>query len=519
MSRMPSSGDVVDDVFRVERELDRGNFGAVYKVRDLLEDRILALKVLKPGPHDEDELRQRFEREASLIYQLQHPHIVQVYYYGETDTALPYMAMEYLEGTDLKSLLRHHGQLAPPLARRIAIESLSALGTAHAAGIVHRDLKPGNVYLVDDGDKGHVKVLDFGFAKALESDNSREITTAGTLVGTPAYMSPEQVHKEDVGPPADLYAMGLILAEMLAGEKIVQIEGVYDTVRFQGSRSKPIPLPQALTESDFGDVLQRSVSKQLDTRYDTAREMIDDLCALQLDDAGPYTRHVPLGAPREIGDADPDAHTTPRTGNQPPLQAVEAELEATADPSPDDFQLADEFHVSATPATGASHTGTDPQLGPTDIGLDDSSSPGGSGSAPGISRPENAKANPSHSGRHPSQSGRRPTQSGRHPSQSGRHPSQTGNNPRPSSTRSGAHSSPEQTHRSNPPAEQHDTSETHPPSQRQIAADEPNPRRRQAPTEQRRRPDVDGSPSIVRDLLIGVVVGGVVLAIIILVAG
>ncbi len=326
MSRMPSVGDVIDDVFRVEEELDHGNFGAVYKVADLLEKRTLALKVLKPGPHDEEELRQRFDREARLIYSLRHPHVLRVYYYGHTAADLPYMAMEYLKGTDLKALLRHHGALSEPLTRRIAIESLAALHCAHSMDIIHRDLKPANIYLVDDGDKGHVKVLDFGFAKALDSESRSDITNAGTLVGTPAYMSPELVHKRDVGPQADIYAMGLILAEMVSGTKVVQIESIYDTVIFQGSE-KPIKLSREVRSSPFVDIIKKAISKDLGRRYDTALEMIDDLRRLDLPGVGSYTDDVPLATdPPEVGTADTEARTTPRSDGRPSLEEVERSL-------------------------------------------------------------------------------------------------------------------------------------------------------------------------------------------------
>lgn len=281
MSRMPEVGEIIDDAFRVEAELDSGNFGSVYKVHDLAADRKLALKVLRPGPHDEKELRRRFEREARLIYSLSHKHVVGVYYYGETNSGLPYMAMEYLKGTDLRTLLKEHGPLKPKLIRRITLETLSALNKAHELGIIHRDLKPANIFLVKDGGKGHVKVLDFGFAKALADGASDDITNVGTLVGTPAYMAPELVHKKNVGPAADLYAMGLIIAEMITGKKIIQIESVYDTILFQASY-KPLQLPPEVIASDFHNVIQRSVAKSLDERYTTAREMGGDLGGLPL---------------------------------------------------------------------------------------------------------------------------------------------------------------------------------------------------------------------------------------------
>ena len=323
MSRMPEVGEVVDDVFRIESELDHGNFGAVYRVHDILEDRTLALKVLKPGPHDEEELRQRFEREATLIYSLRHPHVLRVYYYGETSSGLPYMAMEFLEGTDLKTLLRHHGALNPKLVKRITQETLSALEAAHELDIVHRDLKPANIYLVNDGGQGHVKVLDFGFAKALEDDSSADLTAAMTLVGTPAYMAPELVHKEDVGPPADIYAMGLIMAEMLVGEKLIQIESVYDTIMYQAS-DKPIKLPAPVAQSPFADIIERAVQKDTGDRYATATDMYLDLEALDFGER--KSASMDKGLPTEFGEADEDEMTSPASSGMPSIHEVDSSL-------------------------------------------------------------------------------------------------------------------------------------------------------------------------------------------------
>ena len=285
MARMPVAGEVIDDVFRVEAEIDSGNFGSVYKVYDMAENRVLALKVLRPGVHDESELRRRFEREARLIYSLQHRHIVRVYFYGETNSGLPYMAMEYLEGTDLRTLIQHHGALSPALVKRITIETLSALDAAHSLGIIHRDLKPANIFLAKDGGKGHVKVLDFGFAKAMGDQGPlSDITNAGVLVGTPAYMAPELVHKKRIGPAADIYAMGLIMAEMVKGDKILEIESVYDTILFQASPTS-IKFPAEVVGSPFAEVIGKATQKSLEKRYQTAREMGDDLGGLPSVDA------------------------------------------------------------------------------------------------------------------------------------------------------------------------------------------------------------------------------------------
>lgn len=324
MSQLPQLGEIVDDVFRVEAELGHGNFGAVYRVHDLLEGRTLALKVLKPGPHDEHELRQRFEREARLIYSLHHPHVLRVYYYGQTASGLPYMAMEFLEGTDLRALLAHHGPLSPRLVKRITLETLAALEAAHELGIVHRDLKPANIFLVNDGGNGHVKVLDFGFAKALDDGGrlSDELTAAKTLVGTPAYMSPELVHKKNVGPQADLYALGLIMAEMLTGKKIVQIESVYDTIMFQAS-DKPIKFGPPITESIFADIIARACQKDLSARYQTPTEMVLDLETVETRQKSQRRRATSAAHASTLGE---DAMTTPHATGLPSMAEVDRAL-------------------------------------------------------------------------------------------------------------------------------------------------------------------------------------------------
>ena len=335
MARMPEVGEVVDEVFRVEAEIDSGNFGSIYKVHDLLENRPLALKVLRPGPHDEEELRRRFEREARLVYSLNHPHIVKVHYYGQTRSGLPYMAMEFLQGTDLRTLLHHHGPLNPKLVKRIAIETLSALHAAHELGIVHRDLKPANIFLVNDNAKGHVKVLDFGFAKALDDDSqSGEITNAGTLVGTPAYMSPELVHKKMVGPPADIYALGLIMAEMVTGQKIITIESVYDTILFQAS-PKAIKLPDTVTQDVLGSVIQVAVAKALGDRYKNAEDMAraihdaygEPFETLERKPEPVYMRESPGQRGMYVVDDSGDTDLTrPRDSGMPSLEDIEREL-------------------------------------------------------------------------------------------------------------------------------------------------------------------------------------------------
>lgn len=291
MDRLPQAGDVVDDVFRVESILAEGSFGAIYQVDDLVEDRPLALKVQKPGSQHPEEIRARFEREARMIYSLDHEHIVEMLYYGETDEELPYMAMEFLVGTDLERLLRNGFDFEDEQIKRIALETLDALEATHDLGIVHRDLKPGNIFLVDDEERGHVKVLDFGFAKDFDRQD-RALTKVGAVVGSPAYMAPEMAHKKDVGPYSDLYALGLIMGELIVGTPIIQVPNAIKAVRFQAS-DKPVELPEAVERSTFGDVISKAVQKDHRRRYRTAAEMAEALREVDLDErSADFKRHT-----------------------------------------------------------------------------------------------------------------------------------------------------------------------------------------------------------------------------------
>src|SRR3990172_6016769 len=184
----------------------------VYLARDVKHDRKVAIKVLPP------ELAasigaERFEREIKLAAKLSHPHILGLYDSGEVD-GLFFYVMPFIEGEALRDRLDREGQLPIEDAIQIPLEVADALGHAHKQGIVHRDIKPENVLLSE----GHALVADFGIARAASESNAQKLTQTGMAVGTPVYMSPEQSVGESVGPTADLYSLGCMLYEMLAGE-------------------------------------------------------------------------------------------------------------------------------------------------------------------------------------------------------------------------------------------------------------------------------------------------------------
>ncbi|MGE0555178.1 MAG: protein kinase [Gemmatimonadales bacterium] len=198
--------------YAFERELGRGGMATVYLARDLKHDREVAVKVLHP------ELAasigaDRFEREIRLAAKLQHPHILGLYDSGERES-LFYYVMPFVKGESLRDRLDREGQLPIDDAIQIALEVAGALGHAHEAGIVHRDIKPENVLLSG----GHALVADFGIARAASEGGGQKLTQTGMALGTPVYMAPEQAAGETVGPTADLYSLGCMLYEMLAGE-------------------------------------------------------------------------------------------------------------------------------------------------------------------------------------------------------------------------------------------------------------------------------------------------------------
>jgi eukaryotic-like serine/threonine-protein kinase len=217
-----STGSVLGH-FRLVRKLGHGGMGVVYLAQDSKLERQVALKLLPPGFHrDRDRLR-RFEREARLTAALSHPNIVTVFEIGEWE-GRPFIAAEFVDGETPAQILGR-GALRAAEALRISGQVLAALGAAHQAGIVHRDLKPGNIMLRRDG---LVKVLDFGLAQMAIPEQPRVLaptdetksmasTGAGQIVGTPAYMAPEQWEAKAAGARTDLYAFGCVLYEMVSG--------------------------------------------------------------------------------------------------------------------------------------------------------------------------------------------------------------------------------------------------------------------------------------------------------------
>ena len=216
----PLIGRTLGGAFLVERPLGQGGMGAVYVARHTRTGKRYAVKVLRPdhGARS-DEAAVRFEREAAALAELNHPGIVAIQDFAQTEDGIDYLVMDLLEGEDLSERMARVGRLPLAEALRIFHETAVALMVAHEAGIIHRDLKPGNVFLrAARGAPDRAMVLDFGLARMTESADAQHLTASGVAMGTPLYMAPEQAAGERVGEPADQYALAVMLYEMLTGE-------------------------------------------------------------------------------------------------------------------------------------------------------------------------------------------------------------------------------------------------------------------------------------------------------------
>ncbi len=268
------AGTVIAARYRVESSIGEGGFGGVYRAVNVETGQVVALKLL-PARHTPRETEvKRFQREAALVTRLDHPNIVKTLDYGHTGDGVPFIAFELLEGVSLREKLIAEGALSVSRAGRIVVQVLNGLEHAHGLMIVHRDIKPANIFLCAGRDSDFVRVLDFGVAKALTPDNTNltKLTSTGQFIGTPAYMSPEQVRGGDITPSSDLYSLGPVLSELVTGKKVAQGDSEIDVLMTHMSAG-PLPLTEAVLESPFAEVIRRATEKEPSARYESAGEM------------------------------------------------------------------------------------------------------------------------------------------------------------------------------------------------------------------------------------------------------
>ena len=251
--------------YRVVGLIGKGAMGEVYKAQDPLLNRFVAIKTIAPSLAAEPDFRLRFQREAQSAARLNHPNIVTVFDFGEED-GLIYMAMELLEGRDLRELIRSRAIRAGDKLG-IMEQLCDGVGFAHAKGVVHRDLKPGNIHVQP---KGQVKILDFGLARLGDSD----ITRTGTVMGTPHYMSPEQIRGQKVDARSDVFSLGAVFYELLTYHRPFEADSAHD-VRFQIAEQPPEPLRRWApdTPASLVEVLEKALAKEPADRFADAGEM------------------------------------------------------------------------------------------------------------------------------------------------------------------------------------------------------------------------------------------------------
>jgi serine/threonine-protein kinase len=271
-------GDLLGERYEIVEQIGGGGMGTLWRARHVELHIDVALKVIATRSASDGALK-RFKREARSAAKLHSPNIVRIIDFGEFK-GQPYLAMELLRGEDLAVRLAREGPLPFDACRRIIAGIASAVQVAHAAGIVHRDLKPANVFLERGADGDVVKILDFGVAKDLNAPTEPGSTTALGMVGSPAYMSPEQVWNQEVSPQADVWAMGVITLEMLTGKNPFADETLAKI--FERIIRDPLPVPSSL-RADLPPSLDaffiRALSRSAKDRIGSAREFSEGLAA------------------------------------------------------------------------------------------------------------------------------------------------------------------------------------------------------------------------------------------------
>jgi hypothetical protein len=329
--------------YQVIKRLGAGAFGTVYKVKDKVLGRMLAIKTIRleglaASGASIEELMDRFKREAQISAQLRHPNIVTIYDVGESE-GMSYLAMEFIDGVGLDRVIAAAGRLPLERAALIAAQVADALDFAHRHNVVHRDIKPANI-MIEAGDR--VKVTDFGIAKV--TDSGEHLTMTGSLLGTPSYMSPEQAKGATLDGRSDLFAVGAILYEMLAGQKAFRGDSITGLI-FKIITEEP----QLITEldptlpADMVQVVQRALSKAPEARYQSGRSLAEDLLAFSRPGSSPTLRQGEIDTMRgggvapatpTVSGASPTMAGAPTQGRAPATQVAPPGAVPAAPPRP-----------------------------------------------------------------------------------------------------------------------------------------------------------------------------------------
>jgi len=309
-------GSVIGGRYRLLKLLGKGAMGAVYLGEHTRIGRHDAIKILRKGLTSDAESIARFNRGARNLSAIRHPNVCTLYDYGETADGSPFLALELIDGESLADLVAREKSLDAYRAVTIALQTAQALDAAHHAGIVHRDLKPANIMLERGRDGGDVvKVVDFDIAKGPEPEGGDEVTRLGYVVGTPEYMSPEQLTGEKLDGRSDIYSLGVTLYRMLTG--LLPFRGTdVQKIMLERLTERPVPLAESRPDLAFPeqmqDVLDRALARDRGERYPRAADFARELTALQQMIA---SSPVGVRGPRDVPEtrvAPSGSHSSPK---------------------------------------------------------------------------------------------------------------------------------------------------------------------------------------------------------------
>jgi len=283
---------VIPDIgkYQIIELVGEGAMGVVYKARDSILDRTVAVKVMNEAIARQEDLRKRFLREAQAAASLQHPNVVSIYDLGDVSGHL-YIAMEFVQGIDLEKLLESDQPLSLQAKLDIAIDVLTGLTFAHKRGIIHRDIKPANIRVTEDG---RAKIMDFGVAHLASSS----MTTTGSFLGTPSYMAPEQITEGQTTPQTDIFATGAVLFQLLTQMKPFEAPTLQNLF-FRIITEKPKKVSELMPglPTTLDRIVEKAMAKEPSERYASALDMANDLSAVRAKLSGPsYPESVSLSA-------------------------------------------------------------------------------------------------------------------------------------------------------------------------------------------------------------------------------
>ena len=272
---LPKPGDIIADRYRVVEQIGEGAMGTVYRAEHVQISKVMAIKLLHHEVEQNPENVARFHREAEAASRLNHPNTVHVFDFGRTKGGSLYLVMEYVDGDDLGKVIAREGAMPFGRVAYLSAQVSGSIADAHAAGVIHRDLKPENIVIAHGRDGERPKVLDFGLAKLFEGNVEAQVTSSGTIVGTPYYMSPEQIQGHELDGRSDVYAMGAIMYECVVAEPPFDAPNPVGVLSKHLSEEPTLPSQRSpiSVPAEADEIIMRCLQKDPEDRYQTVEEL------------------------------------------------------------------------------------------------------------------------------------------------------------------------------------------------------------------------------------------------------